>query len=665
MKKIRKVLLGLILVLSTFSIVIQSDVMNVHALDYDQKITIIHTNDVHSYVDIEPYVKGYANKLEADGEDYTIISAGDAFAGTAFASMSNGLDVARVMNAVGYEMMTLGNHEFAMSTEMLGGIVSASNFPILGANAEDSLLAEIPEIGDYVIKDYDGVKIAYLGLTTTYNSDGFATKTITAAEEMKAKASAEGATIFIAVAHLGVKDSNYELTSYYLAEQCPWLTAIIDAHCHTAHENGLWHNGVLIAETGEYGNNIGSMEIYLKDGVVVDVTSSIIPVSEAADYGITPDAEVQAIIDEVNAKNNAILNEVMFTTPVDLTGARAVIRKQETNLGNIVSDAYLSASQGTAVIGFAPGPTIRQTLPAGDVTYGDLLNTLGSEQRLVAFDMSGEEILKTMETSLSTYPEENNSFQHIAGMKVQFDPTKDAGDRVYKIILDDGRVLNASETYRVITREDMLIQFLSQDRIDTLDYTVHGSVYPDFIKYAKANVANFKAEIAGRLEVVDADTMLESDLVLKAEDFDIKYEELSTLDEAKVLELANVNATLQPVSRIAQTLETEGIEVSVNADELETILKTTKDGGNHNITIYAQYKCESGEIKRTSTTVTVSVLKEQIKKPSTPPSTGDTTTTDTTKGSGISTGDTTNLLLIMMLLGLSGGYFFYIRNRYN
>lgn len=659
MKKIRKVLLGLVLVLSTFSIVFQGDVTNAHALDYDQKITIIHTNDVHSYVDVEPYVKGYANKLEAAGEDYTIISAGDAFAGTAFASMSDGLDVARVMNAVGYEMMTLGNHEFAMSTEKLGGIVEDSNFPILGANAEDGLLTAIPEIGNYVIKEYDGVKIAYLGLTTTYNADGFSAKTIAAAEEMKEKASTEGATIFIAVAHLGVKDKNYDVTSYNLADNCPWLTAIIDAHCHTLHENGIVHEGVLIAETGEYGANIGVIEVYLKDKAVVDITSSVIPVSNAADYGITPDAGVQAIIDEVNAKNNAILNEVMFTTPVDLTGARAVIRKQETNLGNIVSDAYLSASQGIAIIGFAPGPTIRQTLPAGDVTYGDLLNTLGSEQRLVAFDMSGEEILKTMETSLSTYPEENNSFQHIAGMKVQFDPSKEAGSRVYKIILDDGRVLNKDETYRVITREDMLLQFLSQDRIDTLDYTVHGSVYPDFIKYAKEHAVNFKAEIAGRLEVVDVNTIIESNVVLNADNFDIPYEELNTLDEVKVLELANVSVSLQPVSRVAQTLEADGIEVSVDADELDTILKTAKDGGKQNLTIFAQYKCESGEIKRASTTVTVSVLKEQLKKPSTPPS------TNATKDSGISAGDATSLLLIISLLGMSGAYLFYRSIRYS
>ncbi|MDH6366380.1 MULTISPECIES: 5'-nucleotidase C-terminal domain-containing protein [unclassified Breznakia] len=646
MKRLKKIVLSLFVTISMFSLVVPSTLRQVRALDYDKKITIIHTNDVHSYVDVEPYVKGYANKLETAGEAYTIVSAGDAFAGTSFASMSRGLDVATVMNAVGYDMMTLGNHEYAMKFDMLSDIVDAANFPILGANAEPDLLAAIPDVEEYVIKDYNGTKIAYLGLTTAYNPEGFGARTVAKAEELKAKAAAEGATIFIGVTHLGVKDPNPELTSKYLAEKCDWFTAIVDAHCHTVHDGGLIHNGVLIAETGEYGNNFGVMELYIKDNKVVDVTSTIIPVSEAESRGITPDAQIQQIIDDVRAKNETILKEVMFTTPVDLTGNRQVIRKQETNLGNIVSDAYLATAKGNADVSFAPGVTIRQDLPKGDVTYDELLNTLGSEQRLLSFELSGKEIYAAMENALATYPEENNNFQHFAGMKVYFDPTRPVGERIEKIVLDDGRTVEADVVYRAITREDMLAWFLSDERLANFEYIAHGSVYPDFITYAKANAHTFKAEIEGRL--VDTTQVVDHEVELQvyASNFDIRYDKLSTLDLKQIQSLVNLTVTIDGEVVDAYTVDID-----------ETSLKAIKNAKNENKTyplfLTVSYTDAQNELYTQTVQIDVQVKAVDQAQPS----------TTLNAGGSVNTYDPTSIVLLYGLLACSALGIMYTRKR--
>jgi len=459
-------------------------------------LTIVHTNDVHSYVDVEPYVKGYVDALRAEGKNVVLVSGGDAFKGTAFASMSDGLDVATVMNMTGYEIFTLGNHEQMLGIEKFKKIAEKVEFPVLAANASDEWREAIPEIRDYVIKEFGGTKIAFIGITTPMfgDPDGIA-KIITSAERAKAAAEAEGATVFIGVTHLGVKETNEEMRSTYLAKRCPWLTAIIDAHCHTAHENGLMQDGVLIAETGEYGNNIGVVELTFESGRVTGKTARLIPIKRhEAESGIEPDEEVAAFIAEVKVKSEAYLKEVVARTPVYLDGVRGFSRTRETNLGNVVTDAMRKA--GNTDIAMVMGPFLRIDLPEGDITREQLQMALYENVDLVVFRLTGQEIYDTMARGLSMYPNENTWFTHISGVFVEFNPQ--LGNSIVSIRLPDGKPLDMNAEYTCTIREDNIGTFFP-GRAYTMGYGTICEVVADYLNSG----VTISREVAGRMKPVD------------------------------------------------------------------------------------------------------------------------------------------------------------------
>jgi 5'-nucleotidase/UDP-sugar diphosphatase len=448
---------------------------------YSGDVTIVYTNDVHSNVAVEPYVM--------------LVSAGDAFKGTAFADMTDGLDVATVMNMAGYEIFTMGNHEQLLGTERFKKIVDKVDFPVLAANISSEWQKAIPEIKDYVIKEFGGTKIAFIGITYPSLAENGSETIIKAAEKAKAAAQAEGASVFIAVTHLGIKDADATIRSTYLAEKGPWLTAIIDAHCHSAHENGLIQSGVLTAESGEYGNNIGVVELTFKSGAVTGATAKLVPIKgHEKDCGITPDAKVQAFIDEVNAKNADYLKEVVAKTPVDLDGARGFSRTRETNFGNVVTDAMQKAAKTDIAI--VMGPYLRVDIPAGDITREQLMKTLYENVDLCVVEVTGQEIYDIMARGLSLYPKENTWFTHVSGVMVEFNPA--LGNSVISIRMPDGSDLDLGATYTCAVRSDNVGTYFPGRA-----YTIgHGKMCEVVAGYFNSGVV-VNREVAGRMKPVE------------------------------------------------------------------------------------------------------------------------------------------------------------------
>lgn len=463
---------------------------------YSGVVTIVHTNDVHSNVDVEPYVKGYVDSLRAAGKNVVLVSAGDAFKGTAFASMTDGLDVATVMNMTGYEMFAIGNHEQMLGTEKFKKIVDKAEFPVLAANIGSEWREAIPEIKDYVIKEFGGTKIAFIGITYPAFGDPKASETIIkAAERAKAAAQAEGASVFIAVTHVGILDADVTIRSTSIAEKCPWLTAIIDAHCHTAHKEGLMQGDVLIAETGEYGNNIGVVELTFASGKVTGVTAKLVPIKGyEEDSGITPDAEIKAFIDEVNAKSADYLNEVVAKTPVDLDGVRGFSRTRETNFGNVVTDAMRQAAKTDIAI--VMGPYLRVDVPAGDITRDQLMTTLYENVDLCMVEVTGHDIYEFMARGLSLYPEENSWFTHISGVMVEFNPT--LGNSIISIRMPDGSDFDIDATYTCAVRSDNVATYFP-NRAYSMGYGTICEVVADYLN--SGVVVN--REVAGRMKPVE------------------------------------------------------------------------------------------------------------------------------------------------------------------
>ncbi len=455
---------------------------------YDQKATIVHTNDVHSYVEIYPYVKGYVDSLKAAGENVVLISGGDAFAGTSFASVSNGIDVAKVMNMAGYEAMAVGNHEQLQSAAFLAGISKESTFPFLAANATDKLKALLPGTKDYIIKQFGQTKIAFIGLTcpgaTGYGFGGDAA--VTSAEKARDNAKAEGATVFVAVTHMGVTDPDTTLRSTYIADKCPWLSVIIDAHCHTAHKTGLIRNGVLICETGEYGINIGDVRIYLKSGAAVSAEAKLIQIKGTeSSSGIKPDAEISKFIAGVKAKNDTYLKEIVTTVPVDLNGEKNFIRSRETNLGDVTADAMMwKTGTDFALIG---GPYIRESIAKGKLTREKLGSAFFADTELNVINLSGKKIYELMENAVSVYPELNNNFMQIGGLRVIVDTTKKKGSRVYSLTDSKGTAIIPEKNYSLTILGTYLKRAVGENAVLGKDYTTgYGSAADAFVEYVNS-----------------------------------------------------------------------------------------------------------------------------------------------------------------------------------
>lgn len=466
----------------------------------DKVFTVLHTNDVHGNVEIEPYVKGYADSLREGGRDVAVVSAGDAFAGADFATYDAGKSVAEVMNLAGYDMMVIGNHEMMMNTADFAAAAEVAEFTLLGCNVADSYKEAVPAIQGYEIKELADTKVAFIGIAAILGTSG--DDTVAATQAAIAAAKKDGASIIIGISHLGTTDPDETIRTTYVLDKISDFDAVIDGHCHTPYENGRDYNGVLIGETGEYGNNIGVMNFYLKNGKLVDVDASLIKVKgNESDCGITPDADVQACIDGVK-KELEYLNEVVVTLPVDLLGEREFVRSRETNFGNLVADAMLWKSG--ADISFFSGPYIRSSLPAGDVTRSQLNAALYMDVDLCVTSFTGAEILGFIETGLASYPELNNQFMHMGGIRVEFDISKAEG-RVVSAVLKDGKKLDPEQTYKCVVRGDLLNYYVTYvlekaEPVEGKDYTKDiGTIVNAFIEYVKSG-ANIPADIDGRMQ---------------------------------------------------------------------------------------------------------------------------------------------------------------------
>jgi 2',3'-cyclic-nucleotide 2'-phosphodiesterase (5'-nucleotidase family) len=214
-------------------------------------------------------------------------------------------------------------------------------------------------------------------------------------------------------------------------------------------------NGVLIAETGEFGNNIGLVELRITDRKVAAKSARLIAIKgREAESGIVPDPDVQAFIDKTNALNSAYLDEVVFDLPIPLAGTRNPNRRTESYFGDLLMDALLWKT-GADVAVF-PGPGFRADLPAGPITRGQVQTALYLDMPVCTVEVSGEAIYQMLEQAVSAYPNENNSFVQQAGMRIEFDQTAEAGKRIKNIVLKDGNPLEKSQTYVYASKSDSL-----------------------------------------------------------------------------------------------------------------------------------------------------------------------------------------------------------------
>ena len=413
------------------------------------KIVILHTNDVHCQV--EPSVAedgvvtnmGYATvaaykaAMEAQygEENVTLVDAGDHIQGDLVGSLSKGEWIVEIMNAVGYDLAIPGNHEFDYEIPSFLNLVKKAEYPYISCNFQD-LTAKKTVFDSYELVTYGDVKVAYVGITTpqTYTSStpayfqnekgeyvyGFSegkdgTGLYTAVQTAVDAARAEGAEYVIAVAHLGI-EAPY--TSSEVIANTTGIDALIDGHSHSvvpgekvANKDG---KDVLTNQTGTKLANIGKIII---DTESKEITSELVS-------GLTEtDEAVTAVIDGIKAEYEEQTQKVVGKSTFELTinkadGSRAV-RSEETNMGDFVADAYRVVTG--AEIAIVQGGNVRVSIPAGDITYGNVAQLQPFFGEMGTVEVTGQTILDALEMGAKNNPEENGGFFQVSGMTYTVD----------------------------------------------------------------------------------------------------------------------------------------------------------------------------------------------------------------------------------------------------
>lgn len=501
----RKKLLTMILALTLLAGIFGSS-LTAYTASAPVKITVIHTNDVHSRVGVEPYVAGLVNEKKAAGENVLVLSAGDVLHGQPLATLSRGRNIVDIMNAVGYDAMVPGNHDFNYGFDRLKMLQNRMNFPVLGANVKT--VNGRDALTPYVIKEVGGVKVGIFGLATPETKTKTNPKNVadidfkypvSVARETVRTLKSQGCKVVIALTHLGDDEETWKEERSAAVAQIEGIDLIIDGHSHSVWENGLDVNGVLLAQTGSYGENIGVVELKVSGGKVRSKTASLMPVptAEKPNPALTEDAKVKSLIARLEKANQAITAEVIGKTPVLLQGEREFVRTQETNLGNLITDAMRHASG--ADIALTNGGGIRASIPAGDITKGDVLTVLPFGNYVVTKNMSGKAIKEALEHGLTAYPETAGGFPHVSGIKFTFNPSAAPGNRVTSITLSNGQPLNPDKFYTLATNDFMAAGGDGYTMIgESAGETIYSSLDEAVIAYLQTN-PEISATAEGRI----------------------------------------------------------------------------------------------------------------------------------------------------------------------
>lgn len=502
MKRVLSLVLVVLLILSSFSFAFGQDAETV-------KITIIHTNDTHSRLEGSDSVIGFAKiatlikEAKEANPNTLVLDAGDTLHGMPIVNISKGENAIKVLEAAGYNYMTLGNHDFNYGQERLLELKDMSKVGMLSANIVD-------ENGDYLftpyaIEEVGGVKVGIFGLSTPdtvivthpKNVEGLTFKDPIEVSKEMVKELEDKADVIIALAHLGLDESS-TITSKALAQGVEGIDLIIDGHSHTILEAGQLENDTLIVQTKNYGENLGYVDIEVLNGEVTGISARLLPVADTAD--VVPDPDLAAYIESINPKNDPAFQVVVASTDVYLDGVRENVRTKETNLGNLSADAARTATG--ADVAFVNGGGIREDVPVGDITKGKIAAIFPFGNLIVVKKITGQDLKAMLEWSVSDYPAAKGAFLQVSGLEFSFDPAKEVGSKVVEVKVG-GEPLDLTKEYTVAVNDFMAdggdgYEMLADYKVEAL-YGTYEEIVIDYL----ATNGTAGSEVSGRIKVLE------------------------------------------------------------------------------------------------------------------------------------------------------------------
>lgn len=412
---------------------------------------IIFTGDVHCADDENigyAGVKAYKDFLKTKTNNVCLVDLGDAIQGDYAGASTKGDYIIDIMNKVGYDLAILGNHEFDYGMDNLSTLIAKSNAEYLGCNISYTGSNEnaLKDLLPYQIKKFDSMCVGFVGVTTPYSvvssaptnfmengefvydfcgsQDGqiLFDKVQQSVNECKQK----GAEKIVLLAHLGDTEADTPYDSRNLIASTYGVDVVLDGHSHSVVPCDILKNkngeNVLLSSTGTGIRNIGMLTITASGNISVGIVSNF----------LNKDKEIEKEINKFNQAQEELLNEVItksdFELSVNQSGVR-VVRTRETAIGNLVADAFrISAKSDIAIIN---GGGVRDSLPKGNITYGDVRKVMPFQNAICSVKATGQEIADALELGYSVVQKEYTDgekavgelggFLQISGLKCKVD----------------------------------------------------------------------------------------------------------------------------------------------------------------------------------------------------------------------------------------------------
>ena len=441
------------------------------------KTVILHTNDVHGAVNGYAYIAQLKADYEAKGAEVILVDAGDYSQGEVYVSDTKGLDAVEMMNVTGYDVVTLGNHEFDYGYAQLKENMTKADFKILCANVYGEDGTPIFD-ANYTYTTKSGVKIGFFGMETPEaqtKANPALIKGLKFDTDLKAVAEKQlealkDDDVVIALSHLGVDDSSKPYTSYDLYNAAKGIDFIIDGHSHSVMAKGK--NGEPIQSTGTKFANIGV--IVIDDATKKIESNSLYEIKEDTAKDAAVAAAAQKIIDRIDKEYGAVFAK----SKVELNGAKAPNgnRDGETNNGDLITDAMLwkvmQNKEGLTVnedhvVAITNGGGIRAAIKVGDVTKKDIKTVLPFGNTIEVIYVTGTELLEALEASTFCVPESIGGFPQVSGISytISTGAVYDANAETYpastyygpksinRVTINsiNGKEFKANDTYAVVT----------------------------------------------------------------------------------------------------------------------------------------------------------------------------------------------------------------------
>ncbi|MFB2593923.1 bifunctional UDP-sugar hydrolase/5'-nucleotidase [Paracoccus sp. p4-l81] len=462
------------------------------AAQADYTLHILHINDLHSRIeqinkydstcDAETEAKGECfggiarvatkvneirDAIRAEGGNVIVLDAGDQFQGSLFYTTYKGAEVAEFMNAIGFDAMAVGNHEFDDGPEGLAGLIGAVDFPVVSGNIDVSQSNVLKgKVSDHAVIEVGGEKIGIVSALATdtpeTSSPGKAVIFQDDIDSLKgdvAALQADGVTKIIAVNHVGY------LRDQEIAAQVPGLAAVVGGHSHTLLSNDddkaagpypTMVGDVPVVQAYAYSKYLGHLTLTFDDqGKVTKAEGAPI----LLDASVTPDPKLAARITEMAKPIEELRNKVVAETAAPIGADRDTCRARECEMGNLVAEAMLDRVRPQGIqIAIQNGGGLRAAIDQGPVTMGEIYSVLPFQNTLATFQLTGAEVITALENGVSQVEEGAGRFPQVAGLTFAFDAKAPAGARISDVKVRDGdgfAPIDPAATYGVVSNNYM------------------------------------------------------------------------------------------------------------------------------------------------------------------------------------------------------------------